>query len=224
MPAMPHSAAGPRIEPPVSVPMPPRISPAATPAPVPLLDPAVKWSVFHGLRAGGQADRTTGRHRRIHASPSCRSARCRRRRAFRRRRHRLSGMLSCRIFEWQVVGMPVVSTMSLSPIGMPCSGPFGPSAMIAASAAAPRRARAPRSRWTKACSSIVQRVHAVEAGRVSSIGDKLLCGDQPAPPRRWSGCCRSWQVLLGEAVGQCASSAIRPRGLRTRSAIWAIPA
>src|SRR5205823_10510818 len=53
MPAMPHRAAGPRIEPPVSVPIPPRISPAATPAPVPLLLPAVKCSVFHGLRAGG---------------------------------------------------------------------------------------------------------------------------------------------------------------------------
>src|SRR6516225_2207398 len=51
MPAMPHSAAGPRIEPPVSVPMPPRINPAATAAP--LLLPAVKCSVFHGLRAGG---------------------------------------------------------------------------------------------------------------------------------------------------------------------------
>ena len=37
-----HKAAGPRIEPPVSVPMPPRISSAATPAPVPLLLPAVK--------------------------------------------------------------------------------------------------------------------------------------------------------------------------------------
>jgi hypothetical protein len=45
MPAMPHKAAGPRIEPPVSVPMPPRISPAATAAPVPLLLPAVKPSV-----------------------------------------------------------------------------------------------------------------------------------------------------------------------------------
>src|SRR6516164_7051882 len=53
MPAMPHKATGPRIEPPVSVPMPPRINPAATAAPVPLLLPAVKCSVFHGLRAGG---------------------------------------------------------------------------------------------------------------------------------------------------------------------------
>ena len=37
----------------VTTPMPPRISPAATAAPVPLLLPAVKCPVFHGLRAGG---------------------------------------------------------------------------------------------------------------------------------------------------------------------------
>src|SRR4029079_5375969 len=51
---MPQNAAGPRIEPPVSVPIPHRIMPEATAAPVPLLEPAVKWSVFHGLRAGGE--------------------------------------------------------------------------------------------------------------------------------------------------------------------------
>ena len=60
MPAMPHNAAGPRIEPPVSVPMPPRNSPAATPAPVPLLLPAVKCSGFHGLRAGGSGRSKVG--------------------------------------------------------------------------------------------------------------------------------------------------------------------
>src|SRR5258708_28021564 len=51
---MPHKAAGPRIDPPVSDPVPPRISPAATAAPVPLLLPAVKCSVFQGLRARGK--------------------------------------------------------------------------------------------------------------------------------------------------------------------------
>ena len=35
-------------------PVPPRISPAATAAPVPEEEPAVKCSGFHGLRAGGQ--------------------------------------------------------------------------------------------------------------------------------------------------------------------------
>src|SRR3954468_14414064 len=53
-PAMPQSAAGPRMEPPVSDPVPPRISPAATAAPVPDDEPAVKCAGFQGLRAGGQ--------------------------------------------------------------------------------------------------------------------------------------------------------------------------
>ena len=42
MPASPHSAAGPRIEPPVSDPVPPRIIPDATAAPVPDDEPEVK--------------------------------------------------------------------------------------------------------------------------------------------------------------------------------------
>src|SRR6185369_14958416 len=60
MPEMPQSAAGPRIDPPVSDPVPPRISPAATAAPVPEDDPAVKCSRFHGLRAGGQGKSNDG--------------------------------------------------------------------------------------------------------------------------------------------------------------------
>src|SRR5947207_11441229 len=51
---MPHRAAGPRIEPPVSEPSAPGTNPAATAAPAPLDEPPVKWSRFHGLRAGGQ--------------------------------------------------------------------------------------------------------------------------------------------------------------------------
>jgi hypothetical protein len=51
---MPHSAAGPRIEPPVSDPSAPSTNPAATAAPEPLLDPPVKCARFQGLRAGGQ--------------------------------------------------------------------------------------------------------------------------------------------------------------------------
>ena len=42
MPEIPHNAAGPRMDPPVSDPVPPRINPAATAAPVPEDDPAVK--------------------------------------------------------------------------------------------------------------------------------------------------------------------------------------
>src|SRR4051794_25489972 len=42
-----------RIDPPVSEPMAPSATPAATAAPEPLLEPPVKCSVFQGLRAGG---------------------------------------------------------------------------------------------------------------------------------------------------------------------------
>src|ERR1700712_3198589 len=57
---MPHNADGPRIDPPVSDPVPPSTSPAATAAPVPEDEPAVKWSGFHGLRAGGQGRSNDG--------------------------------------------------------------------------------------------------------------------------------------------------------------------
>ena len=50
---MPQNAAGPRIEPPVSEPVAPCTSPAASAAPEPLLEPPGMWSRFHGLRAGG---------------------------------------------------------------------------------------------------------------------------------------------------------------------------
>ena len=60
MPAMPQSAAGPRIEPPVSDPVPPMIRPAATAAPVPEDEPAVKCSRFQGLRAGGHGRSNDG--------------------------------------------------------------------------------------------------------------------------------------------------------------------
>src|SRR4051812_29498161 len=48
-PVIPFMLAGDRIEPPVSVPMPARNRPAATPLPVPALDPAGECSRFHGL-------------------------------------------------------------------------------------------------------------------------------------------------------------------------------
>src|SRR5438046_2039914 len=47
--------AGPRMEPPVSEPREPRQRPAARAAPEPLLEPPGMWSVFQGLRAGGNA-------------------------------------------------------------------------------------------------------------------------------------------------------------------------
>src|SRR6266550_1348101 len=57
---MPHSAAGPRIEPPVSELSAAGTNPAATAAPEPLDEPPVKCSRFHGLRAGGQGRSNDG--------------------------------------------------------------------------------------------------------------------------------------------------------------------
>src|SRR5271167_309812 len=60
MPTMPHSEAGLRIEPPVSVPIAAGKKPAASPAPLPLDEPPGKCSRFHGLRAGGQGRSNDG--------------------------------------------------------------------------------------------------------------------------------------------------------------------
>src|SRR4051812_49773311 len=51
---MPHQAAGPRIDPPVSVPIAPMHNPAATAAPEPEEEPEGSRSRSQGLRAGGQ--------------------------------------------------------------------------------------------------------------------------------------------------------------------------
>src|ERR1700679_237618 len=50
---MPHAAAGPRMEPPVSEPNVAGEKPAAMAAPEPDDEPAGECSRFHGLRAGG---------------------------------------------------------------------------------------------------------------------------------------------------------------------------
>src|SRR5690242_2514232 len=60
MPTMPHIDAGLRIEPAVSVPIAAGKKPAARPAPLPLDEPPVKCSRFHGLRAGGHGRSNDG--------------------------------------------------------------------------------------------------------------------------------------------------------------------
>src|SRR6266446_5280425 len=49
MPVCPLNDAGPRVEPPVSVPRPPSVSPAATAIPVPELEPAALRGRSHGF-------------------------------------------------------------------------------------------------------------------------------------------------------------------------------
>ena len=52
MPAMPLAAAGARIDPPVSLPVAAKQSPAAIAAPEPPLEPEGMWIRFHGFLVG----------------------------------------------------------------------------------------------------------------------------------------------------------------------------
>src|SRR4051794_10878969 len=108
MPAMPHSAAGPRIEPPVSDPVPPRIMPEATAAPVPDDEPAVKCSGFHGLRAGGQGRSKDGPPMANSCVASLPISTVPASRHFRTVTASSAGTLSASSFECPVVRMPAV--------------------------------------------------------------------------------------------------------------------
>ena len=61
---MPQNDDGPRMEPPVSVPSPPRIRPAATATPVPELEPPGKRLVSHGFLGIGKPGVGVGKARR----------------------------------------------------------------------------------------------------------------------------------------------------------------
>ncbi len=123
MPAMPHRAAGPRMEPPVSVPRPPRIRPGGTAAPVPLLEPPVKWSGFHGLRAGGHGRSKDGPPSANSCVDSLPISTVPASTSFTAQVASVPGTLPINCADWQVVRIPLVSIMSFSPIGMPSSGP-----------------------------------------------------------------------------------------------------
>ena len=109
MPARPHSAAGKRIEPPVSEPSPPSTIPDATAAPVPLDEPPVKCAGFHGLRAGGQGrskDGPPNANSWVASLPSSTVP------ASARRRVQVASALGTLSRSWRecaVVGMPLVS-------------------------------------------------------------------------------------------------------------------
>src|SRR5580693_3526489 len=59
-PAMPQASAGPRIEPPVSLPIVAGAKPAAIAAPDPDEEPSGWWGVFHGFCAGGNSTSQEG--------------------------------------------------------------------------------------------------------------------------------------------------------------------
>ena len=90
--------------------MPPSTSPAATDAPVPLDEPPVKQSVFHGLRAGGQGRSKLGA---AEGEFVCRQLadddRAGLRAAAPTENASALGTWSCMTLEWPVVGTPAVS-------------------------------------------------------------------------------------------------------------------
>mgnify|MGYP005807340105 CR=1 FL=1 len=105
---MPHTPAGPRIEPPVSEPIAPAQRPAATAAPEPLDEPAGMWSGFQGLRAAGQGRSCDGPPKAnswVASLPTTMAPA-----AFSRATVSASscGTLSCSRREWQVVRTPAV--------------------------------------------------------------------------------------------------------------------
>ena len=107
--ARPQNAAGPRIEPPVSLPVPPRTSPAATEAPVPLDEPPVKRVVSQGLRAGGQGRSKLGPPSANSWVASLPMTTAPASRSFFTENASDFGTWSCMTFEWPVVGTPPVS-------------------------------------------------------------------------------------------------------------------
>src|ERR1700684_220824 len=108
MPASPHSAAGPRIEPPVSDPVPRRIMPEETAAPVPDDEPEVKCAGFHGLRAGGHGRSKLGPPMANSCVASLPNITVPASAHLRTTVESLSGTLSASSFECAVVRMPAV--------------------------------------------------------------------------------------------------------------------
>ena len=118
----------------------PATRPAATAAPLPPLEPPQIRSVSHGLRAGPNVWLVVDAPQAnscVLSFPTI-TAPARRRRAT--TVASAAAMLSARTFDAAVVRVPATSITSLTPIGTPCSGPFGPAAPR------PRPAPPPRAR------------------------------------------------------------------------------
>src|SRR6516162_10645047 len=120
---MPQALAGLRTLPPVSLPSAIGNSPAAKPEPEPEDEPPGWWFVFQGLRAGGHGRSKLGppiANSWVESLPSTIAPAPRKRDT---QTASATAILSARIFEWQVVGRPATSMMSLTPTGTPCNAP-----------------------------------------------------------------------------------------------------
>src|ERR1700739_1018080 len=137
-PTIPQALAGLRTLPPVSLPSAIGNSPAAKPEPEPEDEPPGWWSVFHGLRAGAHGRSKLGppiANSCVESLPSTMAPAPRSRDV-----HTASvdAILSINSFEWQVVGRPATSMISLMPTGTPWRGPrLRPDPVLAPAAPAP---------------------------------------------------------------------------------------
>src|SRR4051795_6650962 len=121
---MPHQAAGPRIDPPVSLPIAPGHSPAATATPEPDDDPEGSSATSHGLRAGGHGrsnEEPPMANSHVASLPVMTAPALRNRLTV---KASSAGTWSFISAECAVVRMPAVLKMSFNPMGMPCNGPL----------------------------------------------------------------------------------------------------
>src|SRR5579872_1722941 len=109
IPTVPHQAAGPRMEPPVSDPIAMRTMRDAIAVPEPDDEPPVLCAGFHGLRAGGNGRSKLGPPIANSCVASLPSSTPPASRSFVATTLSESGTLSMRSFEWQVVQIPAVS-------------------------------------------------------------------------------------------------------------------
>ena len=97
------------MEPPVSDPIAIRTSPAATAAPEPDDEPPGMWSVFHGLRAGGNGRSNDGPPSANSCVATLPSSTPPAAASLAATTESASGTTSSRSLEWHVVRMPAVS-------------------------------------------------------------------------------------------------------------------
>src|SRR5579864_9816274 len=117
MPHAPQKEAGRVIEPPVCDAVAPKHMPQAMAAAEPLLLPPGVRSRFQGLRVGGGSKLA---YAVVTVLPTKTAPACRRRSTT---GQSLRAMLLAHNFDPAAVGQSKTSKMSLTPIGMPCSGP-----------------------------------------------------------------------------------------------------
>ena len=147
MPTTPHSAAGWRIEPPVSVPKPTAAKPAATAAALPPLEPPGTRLGSCGLRVGPNAefsvdDPIANSSRFVLPTMTAPAATSRSTTVA-----SYGGLQPSRICDEHVVGMPRVHMLSLRATGTPASGPGSrPAATASSTAAAAARASSASTR------------------------------------------------------------------------------